>query len=750
MKLRAESPSMKKEPVVQKEFTAPDISRSYYKDKERQVHLRDYLNVIFRRKWIVIVFLTSVVITAMVATFFMKPLYKASTTIKLKSGKTRLVQFEDVYREGYELETEYNVLKSRSLADRVATRRPFLNPPRPSEPKISVHYITGLLSISREINKETPITDETRRVSVGTILNGLEIQPIKKSRLVNINFISEDPVFAANAANKIADEYVNFTEENKLKPTQLGGIRLKKEVEDMGARLQASEEQLNEYVAKSKFLYTRNDEDYENILSQKFTNLSQELNLATSERISRESIYEEVNKSGIDYSVVLQNSMIRSLTMDYAKLESEYFNLLKIHKPEYPKMIRLKDQIERLKKRIEAEEQKIINSLHTDYRLALKKENLLSSAIAKLREEVTTFQQSMINFQVLKREVETNRELYSTLLQRLKEVDISAALTESDVQVLDKAQIPRAPFKPRTAFNLGLSLIFGLFGGVFLAFFAEYFDNSIKTDEDIEKISSLPVLGHIPAIKTSPDKLINADSNGNNNSNSSIAFDTAIFSEAFRYLSTRIRFSNGKQPKQILITSPMTQDGKTIISLSLARSIMTSQEKAIIIDADLRRADVHTLFNLDNSTGLSSFLAGNSDFERLINKSPCAGLDVITSGPVPPNPSELLNSSLMKELVDALSLTYDYIIFDSAPVLGMSDSLILSTIADYVIVVVKANNTPADALIQTSKALNSVKANTIGIILNGVNTNKTYSYSSDYYHAPYLSNNRSRKELSNK
>ncbi|MBI5665320.1 MAG: polysaccharide biosynthesis tyrosine autokinase [Nitrospirae bacterium] len=694
-------------PAIRKEPLPPDFSRSYYEDREKQPHLRDYLDILIRRKWIVIIFLVSVVITGTIATLLMKPLYKATTTIQLGSGKAEIVTFKDVYKVGGDLETQYEILNSKNLAERVVTRLSSMN-----------------------------LEEGGEKISIGDVKEGLEIEPIKKTDLVSVNFIAQSPEVAAYIANTVADEYVNFRQESKLKPSQLGGIRLRKEVEDIRGKLEASEKQLNEYVAKSNFVFTRNDKDYENLLAQKYSALDQELNKVTAERISTEAIYEEVKKSGIDYNVVLEKPIIQSLMRDYIKLESEYSNLLMIHKPEYPKMLQLKDQIETIKKRIEIEEQNIINTLHSDYQLALKKEKLLSSAIAKLRLDVTSLQKDMIQFQILKREVETNRTMYDTLLQRLKEVDISTTLTESDVQILDKAQVPKSPFKPQKAYNIALSLLFGIFGGVFLAFFVEYFDNTIKTDADIERISRLPVIGRIPISKTNTKELINDVSN-----------DDLAFSEAFRSISTGMQFSNtSRLPKPILITSPMTQEGKSTISANIAKSLINSQRKGIIIDADLRRPDIHVLYNLDNSTGLSSYLTGESKFDALIKKSPHPGLDVITAGPIPPNPSELLDSSQMRELIDALSAAYDYIIIDSAPVLGMSDSLVLSTISEGVILVVKAQNTPLDALTQTHKALTNINANTVGVILNGVDIKSGYAYSS-YYNSPYLSDNKKSEKL---
>ena len=702
VKLRTISP-----PVIRKEPLPPDFARPYYEDKEKQPHLRDYLDILIRRKWIVIIFLVSVVITATIATFIMKPLYMATTTLQLKGGKTDLLAFKDVYIGGVDLETEYKILNSENLVERVVAR----------------------------LSSEN-IQEDGKSFSIGAVMNGLEIVPVKKTQLVSVNFMAQDPGVAAYVANTVADEYVNFKQNSQLKPSQLGGKRLRKEVEDARARLEASEKQLNEYVTKSEFVFTRNDKDYENLLAHKYSVLDKELNQVTAERISKEAIYQEVKKSGIDYNVVLEKPIIQSLMKDYINLESEYSKLLMIHKPEYPKMLQLKDQIETIKKRIEIEEQNIVNTLQSDYQLALKKETYLSSAIAKLRQDVTNLQKDMIQFQILKREVETNRTLYDTLLQRLKEVDISTALIESDVQILDKAQVPKVPFKPQKAFNIALSLLFGLFGGVFLAFFVEYFDNTIKTDADIERISRLPVIGKVPISKTCPKDIINDNSS-----------DGAAFSEAFRFISTGIQFSNTSRiPKPILITSPMAQEGKSTISASIAKSLISSQKKGIIIDADLRRPDIHALYNLDNSTGLSTYLNGSSDFNGLIKKSSHPGLDVITAGPIPQNPSELFNSSLMRELIDALSAAYDYIIIDSAPVLGMSDSLLLSTISEGVILVVKANNTPTDALIQSHKALTNINANTVGVILNGIDSKSGYAHSS-YYCSPYLKGNGKREKL---
>jgi len=720
-------------PLKKNEYLPSEIAAPYLEDEYKDVHLRDYLDVLLRRKLIVIVFLALVVSIVTIFSFMMSPLYKATATIQIKMMQPDILAFKDIYkgqREGSDYyETQYKILKSRNLVERIVAKLAL-------ESKSLFAYSGAAVSMNGSLLAAEEKEENGKNISVEDIMAGLDIQPVKPSQLVNIDFISEDPTFAAIVANTVADEYIKFTHESKIEPTLQARERLQDEVEAMRVKLESSEKEINDYISKSPIFFFNKEENYNNLLTQEISTLSEKLYQSTADRISKEALYQEVKKSGVDYSFVLENSLIQSLTMEYAQLESEYFKLLRIHKPAYPKMVRLKNQIEQLGKRIEAEEGKIINTIDSDYKIALKKEGSLSSAIEGLRKDVNAFQQNMIQFQILKREVETNSDIYKSLLKRLKEVGISTALTESNIQMLDRAEVPQDPYKPNKALNLALSLVFGLLGGVFLAFFAEYFDNTVKTEGDIEKFASLPVLGVLPVTNINLMKL--ADINSKQNE---------AFTEALRSISACIKYSNILRPHaRILVTSPLAGEGKTILSVSIATSFVRSFGKGIIIDADLRRPDVHNFFNLDNSSGLSSFLAGDIEFNSLIKETSYPGLDVITAGPLPSNPSELLSSPQMRELSDALSAKYDYIIIDSAPVLGMSDSLVLSSLADGVMVVAKAGITPGDALLQTKKALISVNARILGVLLNGVAAKTRYG--SSYYCSPYIQNKEKRKLLS--
>lgn len=714
-------------PAIIREASLPTTNLGWdSENEEKQPHLRDYLDVLLKRKRIVIAFFVPVVITVTLVSFIMKPLYQSSVTIQLAEEKPSLLEFKSIYRESHNAEyyeTQFNILKSNALAKRVVERLPD-EIEKELELSSDKTILPALLSTKgdEENHLKWRSAEAREKTLTNFVASKIVVEPIKKSQLVNINFLSYDPVLGANIVNAVADEYIQFALDSRLEPTQQAKNRLEKEVEDMKVKLENSEEQFNEYMIKNNLFFFNKSQNYESVLTQKLSIFSKELDQATADRLTKEALYQEVRNPGNQYKIILSDPMIQSLTKEYITQETEYIRLLNIHKPEYPKMLRLKEQIEKIKSNIEAQEQKIINVLESDYKIAVKKEGYLASAIEGLHKEVTSIQDKVVQLQMLQRGVETNRALYDSLLQRLKEVGVSTALTESNIQILDRAEVTRSPFKPNKPFNIALSVIFGLFGGVMLAFFVEYFDRTIKTPDDLEKGSPIPLLGTVPLSEEITEKLIYLNSNNNE-----------AFTEAFRSLSTYIQFSNiSRPPKQILITSPLQGEGKTLLSVNAAMSLVSFLGRGIIIDADFRRPNVHNFFSLDNSIGLSSLLSGVTDFDGTVKKSTHPGLDVITSGPMPPNPAQLLNSPRMKELINVLSAKYEYVIIDSAPVLGMSDSLILSVLVESVILVVKSGSTPADALTQTYKLLNNVNAKILGVVVNGVGQKTKYGYSSNY------------------
>ncbi len=713
---------------------------------EEEVHLRDYLNVLLRRKWIVITFLLAIVTTVTIGTFLKKPLYKSTITIKIDKENPNILAFKDVVgveqaADDY-YQTQYKVLKSRNLAKRVirsmqlAANPEFAGNPPKAEKKEAGDSLTKRENPLEESNVNTSLID--------AFLNKMQVSPLQKSRLVNVSFVSYDPELSAKAANAIGEAFIDLNIESKFEATQQARTWLEKQLDVMKAKLEQAEEKLNAYASKNDIIFLEKSDatgksiDGENIITRKLSELSTELTAATSARIGKEALYGEM-KSGDpeSNSVVMSNSLVLELKKSYASLEAEYSEQLKIYKPDYPKMIKLKEHINQIKKKLDQETKRVVSSVKKDYEVAGNRENQLKAALNIQKKEALDLNQRAIQYQILKRETDTNKELYNGLLQRLKETGVSATLTANNIQILDGSEVPKKPFKPNKTVNIVLSIIAGLFGGVGLAFFMEYLDNTIKTPEDVEKKMYLPQLGLVPYYNTGNNDKLPVESAAYSDGQSPIA-------EAYRSIRTFLLLSTGgKPPRVMMVTSPARGEGKTTTAINTAISLTKSDVKVMIIDADMRRPRLHEIFSLDNTGGLSVFLSGNSDFGNgLIKSSDIENLDIITSGPIPPNPAELLGSYRFQDLINSLYSMYNFIFIDTCPVLGMSDPLIISQKTDGVIIVVKSGNTQKEAAREARRLLDGVNAKILGVVLNSIDQS-TMRYSHYYnYHKYYYSNDK--------
>lgn len=742
------------------------------KDKE-EVHLRDYLNVILKRKWIVLVFLSCVVVITIILSFMMTSLYKSTVVVRIDKESPNVLSFQGVQiaSPGADYyQTQYEIFKSRNLAEKVI-RNLSLDKNKDFMPVESTLSKTktilfdntaGILLnffyyiVPKNSEKKQPVTNtpsmkvEIPDYLINLLISQLEVTPVKNSQLVKVSFISHNPELSMNVTNAVAQTFIAFDLESRIDASKEAKGFLEGQIEILKKKVEESEQKLNEFASKNEIIYNK---DRENLLTQKLSDISSALNGITTERLQKEALYREVNQSGANNPVILNNPLIQGLKREFSSLEAEYYNLIKIYTPEYPKMKSLKSQMDALQSRISQETSKIINSVESDYNASLKKEENLTKAFNTQKKKVLSFQDTAAQFEVLKREVDVNKGLYNNLLQRLNEVGVSVSNKATNIQILDKATFPKLPFKPNMFFNILLSIIFGFAGGIGLAFLAEYFDNSIKDTHDIERKINLPTLGVIPnmedikvAVNNSKPKMVQLQKTPSPSQMPMVINPdkASPVMEAFRSIGAFILLSSSsKPPKTILITGPGERVGKTTICINLARALLESLGKGIIIDADLRKPKLHTAFQLDNSIGLSSFLTGNIDFDgsdgKLLKSVNVRGLSIITSGPVPPNPSELLGSARMQDLIYALQSFYEFIIVDSPPVMGLPDAIYLSKIVDGTVLVVKAGETPLKALQETKKVFRDINAKILGVVLNGVKKNDLKYGSYSYYHSSYYS-----------
>lgn len=739
----------------------PLVPGGYNAYGEEEVHLMDYLQVILRRKWIVITFLLTVFTTVTIGTFMMKPQYKSTVTIKIDKENPNLLAFKDVYaverpEEDY-YQTQFKILKSRNLAKRVIRQMKLDANPEFSAQKAELKAASFLKKPDSMLKEEG--IDSTL---IDGFLSRVTVLPQQKSRLVNVSFSSYSPELAVRVTESLAKSFIDLNIESKFEATQQAREWLEKQLDAMKAKVEQAEEKLNEYAKANGiiFLESKIDEkdgkggSSENIISKKLGALSTEMITATSERMQKEAIYNEVKSGDAEVSpLVMNNSLVMTMRKDYATLESDYNQNLKTYKSDYPKMVKLKELMDQVKKRMDTETKKVVSSIRKDYEAAVRREAYLKSAFEKLKQEALDLNNRAVQYQILKREADTNKELYNGLLQRLKETGISASLTSSNIQILDRAELPKKPFKPKKVLNILLSLIVGLFGGIGLAFFAEYIDNTIKTPEDVEKKMYMPSLGLVPlyapakiAFKSGSKKKAAADKQPKASPVEYISHtdSKSHLSEAYSSIRTFLLFSTaGKPPKVMMVTSARREEGKTTTAINTAISLTKSNAKVVIIDADMRRPRLHKVFKVSNTAGLSSFLSGNEEFgDALIKHTDIPDLDVVTSGPLPPNPAELLGSFRFRELIDGLYPLYSYIIFDTPPLLGLADAAIASTQTDGVIMVVRSGQTPKEAAIQAKKILESVNAKVLGVVLNAIDEpNMKYGYYSyyQYYYQNYTS-----------
>jgi succinoglycan biosynthesis transport protein ExoP len=723
----------------------------------------------------VLVFSICIVIITIILTFMMTPLYKSTAVVRIEGESPNVLAFNGV--QGAPLgsdyyQTQYEILKSRNLAESVIRNlgldknKDFL----PEESllsktkKIIFNNTIGILSrlysahISSDKRIETkpaendpsPEKEIVPGYLIDFLIRNLDITPVKKSQLVEVSFLSHDPEISMNVTNAVARTFIQLDLESRVGTSKDARDFLKKQIEIVKDKVEESEKKLNDYASKKEIVFDKGDQ---NLITQKLSDLSAVLNSITAERMQKEGLYREVRESGANNPVILGNSLIQGLKKDFSSLEAEYYNLSKVYTPDYPKMKSLKSQMDAIQRRIEEETSRIVDSVGSDYKASVKKEENLLRALNVQKQMALSFRDTISDYEVLKREVDANKDLYNTLLKRFNEVGVSAMSSATNIQLLDRAVYPKAPYKPNVPFNFLLSVFFGLTGGVGLAFLAEYFDSSVKDTEIIERKINLPTLGIIPDFEIASQKarsqVVDKISPRKGTAPSQLPMPlhpqkSGPVAEAFRSIGAFIVLSSASTPpKTILVTGPGEQVGKTTICVNIARALLESLGKGIIIDADLRRPDLHHHFKMDNSIGLSTFLSGNIEFDgtegMLIKPASEKGLSVITSGPVPPNPSELLGSARMQDLLYALQATFEFILVDAPPVMGLPDAIYLSKIVDGTVLVAKAGETTKNELAEIKRVFRTIDAKILGVILNGVKKCDLKYGTYNYYYSSYYS-----------
>lgn len=704
--------------------------------------LGDYWRILQKRKWTVILTAAFVLVVVTIATFRMTPLYEATARIAISKEDNDNIRVGDQsampdYSFDYniELDTQAKILQSDTLATQVIEqlqldKNPGFAPVRSAPPTSAVGSATG------DSKREAQLLDAWR--------NGLQVNKIQRTRMIEIRFLSPEPKLAAQIVNALSSAYVENNYRTRYESTMQASEWLSKQLNDLQIKVEQSQEALVRFERENGIVGL---DEKQNTIIAKLNDLNREATAAQADRVQKEAILQMAKSGELDSLPELSaNPLIQDFRKQEGDLKRELAQATVQFGPSYPKVIELKKQVDEVDSNLRAEVARIINRKESDYRAALNRERLLQSALASQKSEVSDLNQKAITYVNLKQDADSNRQLYDGLQAKLKEAAVTSGLKSSNVRIVDIARPAQKPAKPNIPRNISLGFLLGLLGGVALAFVMESLDNTIRTPDQVEIVAGLPSLGIIPlslnvksgAAAGANMSLTKAGGQGNEFSLVTHVRPKSEAAESYRALRTSILLSSiGSAPKVILMTSALPQEGKTTTSVNTGIVLAQRGGRILLVDADMRRPSLHHTFKMRNRVGLSTLLTGSSTMEETIQPSPILpNLFVIPSGPPPPHPAELLGSEVMKSFLQRWRSEFDHIILDSPPMLSVTDAVVLSVDADAVVLVIRSAQTTKEALRRSRELLAQVNAKVMGVVVNAIDLQSPDSYYY-YYGANY-------------
>jgi polysaccharide biosynthesis transport protein len=707
----------------------------------REPHLYDYLLVLRKHQWLIVSFMLAVVTIVSIATFRMQPVYVATTRIELGRENANILPFQGTDSYDYMLdlenyiETQSKILTSETLA--LQTIR------------------TGVLSgqaqfanvdSSSEALATGSLANQKRPPELGAFLGSLSVKRVPNSRLMDISFEATNPELAAQIVNAHIRNFIDQNRRSHYDATTAATTWLTDQLDELKIKVKNSEDARLDYEHKNQIWEV---DDKQNMTTQRLSEISRQLIEAQGERMRKQSLFDFAKQGDADLVPQIRDSAsVQELLHRRTELNVQYTEAISQYGPNFPKVQRLQSQLKEVDQNLEREKRAVVARLGSEYHEAQQREELLVRTLDQQKAEANLMSERMVQYNILKRDAEADKALYDGLLTKLKEAGISAALQSSNIRVVDPAMIPSYPSRPAKARNVTLAFLVGLVGGIALAVLREYMDNTVKTPDDVETLARLPSLAVVPAFEDSPGEgrrrktLSEALGNGHARHVELVAqhLPKSQMSEAFRALRTALLLSQaGRPPQVILVTSALPREGKTTAAANLAVTLAQLGDRTLLIDADLRKPGVGRLLNMNGGkyAGLSSYLAGVSSLDLVTVQHPAIpNLSAIPTGPLPPNPADLLSSHKLADAIAELRTKFKFIVIDTPPVMAATDAVILSVQADGVLLVVRSGETPKEAFTRTRDLLVSVKCRLLGVVLNAVNSSAPdYYYSYRYY--PY-------------
>ena len=750
------------------QLRARDAAANLVRDREAIPDLREYWRVIRKRFVTVLAVLLIVFTVGLFATFRGKPVYEAHALIEIQKENPDVPSLQELFQidgvsDAY-IETQNRILKSENLTRRVIWQLRLDRLPEFAQR-------SGIWQEAREKRDAAqPFTIAGGSVSgiqsiPEAVLKNFEqrltIEPVKRSRLIEVTFECNDPEIAAKVVNTLTAVYIDANLEARWDAAQKASDWLSQQLMGMKAKLEKSEDALQKYGRENGLLFLETDKgSSENIVVERLRDLQEELTKAQAERYKKESVYRLLqDKDYADLPGVFDNKLIQDLTTRLADLQREQSRLSANFNPSYPRVKELQSQIDESQAMLDAERARVGSGIANDYQAAVTREQMLRDAFTDQERQANDIAGKSVQYNILKREADTNKQLYVGLLSKLKETGVSSSLKATNIRVVDPAYPPKKFARPRILLDLSIALMVGMCLGITAAFLQEHLDNTLKNSDDIERFLQIPALGSVPAVASSENgevlhglratewMLGIGHRNGNRNGHKNGArwnrikaaegngVQNSALAEAFHGLRTSVLLSTAKRPPAtLLVTSAQQGEGKTTVAANLTGSLGQVGDSVLLIDADLRRPSLHKFFQVAGSTGLVNYLTGDCDWRTLVWKASPVGVSVLFSGPVPPNPADLLSSEYMRTLLREASREYKFVVLDSPPLLNLADSRILATLVDGVILVVGGGTTPRDMVHRAYLSAVDAGSHVLGAMINFADVSADYYYSG--YHHP--------------
>ncbi|MEN8140631.1 MAG: polysaccharide biosynthesis tyrosine autokinase [Thermodesulfobacteriota bacterium] len=717
--------------------------------EESEIHLRDYLRVIKKRKAIVLTFAVITIAVVLLATLATTPLYRASAEVLIErnydtelTGGRGYVPYDPEFYG-----TQFNIIQSKNVVRRVVEklqldsryRHYFLQPEQtslfqPIKDGLGA-IISALLPAAGEEDGEaggaaalTPEKLSDAEIITGMIRGGMAAKPINNTKIVVISYLHENPAMAQLVVNNIAEAYMDEMLDIKTHASNYTIEWMTLKAGEEKTKLEGSEKALQQYTRDQDLVTVENKMA---IIPQKLREFSSQLSRAQAEARQLQDVYQQISDAGDNLAALeaipsfTANATLQAMRDDILKAQQHIGELSKKYGPKHPLMIKAVDERDMLVREKKNEIIRIKRTTENDYKLATAKAVNVQALLDLTKNDLLNLKERFIQYDILKREVDTNRVLYDALVSRIKQQSASEQTQTVNIWVVKKADLPMGPAKPRKGRNMMLALILGVFGGVGMAFFVEYLDNTVKSPEEVERRMGVPILGVIPVPAKKDDDAVAIVKND----------PKSLLAESYRSMRSQVLLSSAEHPPAAMLVSSVTpQEGKTTTAANFSRILAQADNSVLVIDCDMRKPRLHKVFGVANQEGLSNFLSG------AIEAPPIAtaigdNVHLITSGPIPPNPAELLSSRNMVSLLEGARAKYDHVILDSPPVMSVTDGQILSRLVDGTVLVARSGQATWEQLQHGVKMFTDVHAHLLGIVLNGVEK----GHADGYYYQGYYS-----------